>query len=200
MRWLLRLLLTDADRRAVETDLAELFELRRRQDGDRAATRWLRRQRVFLPVHLLLDRVGAAFGSWRTVMPHLWRDVFYSGRAFARTPALTATIVLTVGVGLGATTAMVTIVRAVLVNPLPYAAPESLFWIYTDTPPFRFRFSVVDYRALEADHPSFSSVAAYQTTSVTVTESGLAERVTAKAVTGSVLSADATAAARRASL
>ena len=185
MRWLLRLLLTDADRRAIETDLAELFELRRRQDGDRAATRWLRRQQVLLPVHLLLDRVGAAFSSWRTVMRHLWRDVFYSGRAFARTPALTATIVLTVGVGLGATTAMVTIVRAVLVNPLPYAAPESLFWIYTDTPPFRFRFSVVDYRALEADHPSFSSVAAYQTTSVTVTESGLAERVTAKAVTGS---------------
>jgi len=30
MRWLLRLLLSDADRRAVETDLAELFEVRRR--------------------------------------------------------------------------------------------------------------------------------------------------------------------------
>jgi predicted permease len=73
----------------------------------------------------------------------------------------------------------------VLVNPLPYAAPDSLFWIYTDNPPFRFRFSVVDYRAFEADHPAFSSVAAYQTSNVTVTEGGVAERVTAKAVTGS---------------
>ncbi len=115
----------------------------------------------------------------------LWRDVLYSVRSLARTPALTATIVLTVGIGLGATTGMVSVVRAVLVNPLPYAAPGELFWLYTDNPPYRFRFSVVDYRALEADHPAFSSVAAYQTSRVTVSEGGAAERVTAKAVTGS---------------
>ena len=58
---------------------------------------------------------------------------------------------------------MISVVRAVLVNPLPYAAPDELFWLYTDNPPYRFRFSVVDYRALEADHPAFSAVAAYQT-------------------------------------
>ncbi len=92
---------------------------------------------------------------------------------------------LTVGIALGATAAMVGIVRAVLVDPLPYADPGSLVWIYTDAPPFRFRFSVVDYRALEQDHPTFSSVAAYQTTRVTMSDTGVAERVTAKAVTGS---------------
>jgi putative ABC transport system permease protein len=118
-------------------------------------------------------------------MPHLWRDITYSVRSLARTPALAATIILTVGVGLGATTGMVSVVRAVLVNPLPYAAPDELFWIYTDNPPYRFRFSVVDYRALEADHPTFSAVAAYQTSSVTITDGGVAERVTARAVTGS---------------
>ena len=111
-------------------------------------------------------------------------------RSLARTPALTATIVLTVGVGLGATTAMIGVVRAVLVNPLPYDAPETLFWIYTDNPPYRFRFSVVDYRALEADHPAFSAVAAYQTSSVTVTDGGAAERVTAKVGDRLVLSPD----------
>ena len=63
--------------------------------------------------------------------------------------------------------------------------PEQLFWLYTDNPPYRFRFSVVDYRALEADHPAFSAVAAYQTSNVTVTDGGAAERVTAKVVTGS---------------
>ena len=118
-------------------------------------------------------------------MSHLYRDLLYSLRSLARTPALAATIILTVGVGLGATTAMVSVVRAVLVNPLPYAAPDELVWIYTDNPPYRFRFSVVDYRALEADHPAFSAVAAYQTSSVTVTDGGSAERVTAKSVTGS---------------
>jgi len=185
MRWLLRFLMDDADRRAIESDLAELYELRRRQSGDRAADRWLRRQHLLYPLHLFSDRVRAAISDRRTTMPHLWRDFLYSVRSLVRTPALAATIILTVGVGLGATTGMVSVVRAVLVNPLPYAAPDELFWIYTDNPPYRFRFSVVDYRALEADHPTFSAVAAYQTSSVTVTDGGVAERVTAKSVTGS---------------
>jgi putative ABC transport system permease protein len=183
MRWLLRVM-SEADRRAVENDLAELYELRRRQEGDRAAARWLRRQHLLYPLHFFLDRAGAAVSDWRALMRHLWRDLAYSLRSLARTPALTATIVLTVGVGLGATSAMLGVVRAVLVNPLPYQDPDNLFWIYTDSPPNRFRLTVVDYRALEADHPALSALAAYQTSSVTVSEGGLAERVTAKSVTG----------------
>src|SRR2546425_1012327 len=83
------------------------------------------------------------------IMRHLWRDLFYSLRSLARTPALSATIVLTVGVGLGATTGMLAVVRAVLLNPLPYASPGTLVWIDTDHAPNRFPLSVVDYRALE---------------------------------------------------
>ncbi len=101
-------------------------------------------------------------------MTDLWRDFSYSVRSLVRTPTLTATIVLTVGLGLGATTGMFSVVRSVILAPLPYADPGSLFWLYTDTPPYRFRFSVVDYRALEADHPAFSTVAAYQSGAVTV--------------------------------
>ena len=107
-------------------------------------------------------------------MSHLFRDLLYSLRSLARTPALAATIVLTVGVGLGATTAMVSVVRAVLVNPLPYAAPDELVWIYTDNPPYRFRFSVVAVSLKKKKKPAFSAVAAYQTSSVTVTNSGVA--------------------------
>ena len=62
MQWLLRLLVDDADRRAIESDLAELYEVRRRQAGARAADRWLRRQRLIYPWHLLLDR-------FRTIEP-----------------------------------------------------------------------------------------------------------------------------------
>ncbi|MPZ18449.1 MAG: FtsX-like permease family protein [Luteitalea sp.] len=184
MRWLLRFLVSDADRREIESDLAELYEVRRRREGTRAATRWLRRQRVLYPWHLLVDRVRAALPG-ATTMQHLWRDFRYSLRSLARVPVLSATIVLTVGVGLGATTAMISLVRAILVNPLPYANPGSLVWIYTDNSPYRFSLSVVDYRALEADHSTFSAIAAYQTGDVTVTEGALAERVSAKAVTGS---------------
>ena len=162
MRWLLRFIVTEADRRAIESDLTELFELRRRHEGDVAAARWLRRQRLFYPMHIIVDRIRGFFGAMLSGAAHLTRDIPYSARSLARTPALTATIVLTVGIGLGATTAMVGVVRAVLVNPLPYASSDDLFWIYTDNAPYRFRLSVVDYRALEADHPAFSAVAAYQ--------------------------------------
>ena len=185
MRWLLRLLLNETDRRAVESDLAELYELRRREHGDRAADRWLRRQHLFYPLHILADRVRAACGGALGVVPNLWRDAIYSARSLARTPTVAATIMLTVGVGLGATTAMIGVIRAVLIKPLPYADAENLYWIYTDNPPYRFRFSVVDYQALEADHPTFSAVAAYQTRSVTISDGGRAERTTAKSVTGS---------------
>ncbi|MGH9158567.1 MAG: ABC transporter permease [Vicinamibacteraceae bacterium] len=184
MRWLLRLLVSAADRRAIENDLAELYELRRQREGARAAARWLRRQRMLYPWHLLFDRLRSVVpGS--TTMQHLWNDLRYSLRSLARVPVLSVTIVLTVGVGLGATTGVISLVRAVLVNPLPYAHPESLVWIYTDNPPYRFSLSVVDYRALEADHPTFSSLSASQQSFVTVTDGPLAERVSAKAVTGS---------------
>ena len=185
MRWLLRFIVTEADRRAIESDLTELFELRRRHEGDVAAARWLRRQRLFYPMHIIVDRIRGFFGAMLSGAAHLTRDIPYSARSLARTPALTATIVLTVGIGLGATTAMVGVVRAVLVNPLPYASSDDLFWIYTDNAPYRFRLSVVDYRALEADHPAFSALAAYQPSTVTVTDNGTPERVAGRVVSGS---------------
>ena len=167
MRWLLRRLLSDEDRRSIEDDLAELHALRRRLHGAREADRWLRRQWLVYPWHLLTERLRASVPRGKT-MGHLWSDVRYSVRSLIRVPALFATIVLTVGVGLGATTAMIGVVRAVLVSDLPYADPGSLVWIYTDNPPFWFPFSVVDYRALEADHPAFNAVGAYHTRSVTL--------------------------------
>ena len=185
MRWLLRFIVSEVDRRAIENDLTELFELRRRRDGDAAAARWLRRQHLLYPIHLIVDRIRVMTGGALGAVAHVLRDVPYSARSLARTPALTATIVLTVGIGLGATTAMLGVVRAILINPLPYDSPENLFWIYTDNPPYRFSLSIVDYRALEADHPTFSAVTAYQSRTVTVTDNGVAERVTAKAIAGS---------------
>ena len=185
MKWLVRLLVDEPDRRAIDADLAELYEVRRHLDGDRAAARWLRRQRFFYPVHLLAERARVAIRSRVSVMTHIWKDLAYSARVLLRTPGLTLTILLTVGVGLGATTAMVSVVRAVLISPLPYSDADNIYWVYTDNPPFRFRFSVVDYRALEADHPTLAEVAAYQSSGVTLSVDSVAERASAKSVTGS---------------
>ncbi|HLE84620.1 MAG TPA: hypothetical protein VJG13_09810, partial [Thermoanaerobaculia bacterium] len=55
VRWLLRLRLGPDDRRAVESELAELFERRRARDGERAAEAWLRRQWAQYPARLLFS-------------------------------------------------------------------------------------------------------------------------------------------------
>src|SRR6188508_84753 len=104
MRWLWRLVVSDADRRAIESDLAELYQYHRQIHGDRAARRWRHRQLALLPLHILIDRLRATTTHARDAMRHIWQDVTYSVRSLARTPALAATIVLTVGLGLGGTT------------------------------------------------------------------------------------------------
>jgi len=78
MRWLLRRLVSDADRRVIDDDLAELYEIRRRIDGERFARRWLRRQEIAYPLHVLRDR------AWRLLAetsPACWRFGRLSGAA-----------------------------------------------------------------------------------------------------------------------
>ncbi len=105
--------------------------------------------------------------------------------ALRRAPLSTVTIVLTVGIAAGACLAMFATLRGVVWSPLPYQDADRLAWIYTDNPPFRFRFSIADYRALEADHPAFSQVAAYQTREVTLEDDGAPVRGNIREVTGS---------------
>ena len=91
MRWIPRWLLSDADRKAIENDLAELYAFRKQQDGDRAAARWLRRQRALYPLLLLWDRVrtsllpGADGGG---VMSGLLSDLRHSAQSLRRSPGL----------------------------------------------------------------------------------------------------------------
>src|SRR5262245_16167509 len=165
MRWLLRRLLSDADRQAIENDLAALYEFYRQQDGDRAAARWLRRQRALYPLHVLWERVRTAFVPAAGVgglMSGLLSDLKHSARSLRRAPGLAVTIVLTVGLGLGATAAMVTVIDAVVLRPLPYADQDALMWIYWDRPPNQYSISVADYRAIDEQQTMFSQLASYE--------------------------------------
>ena len=186
MRWLLRRLVNEVDQRAIESDLAELYEFRRRMDGERAARRWLRRQRVLYPAHLIADRASSVVGSIAGtggLMSGLWRDVTHSVSSLRRSAGLATTIVLTLGLGLGATTAMVTVLDAVIIKPLPYPDQDALVWIYTDRPPYQSPLSVADHRAIAEQQTSFSDFASYETSSVTLTGSAGARRVTGRNVT-----------------
>jgi putative ABC transport system permease protein len=59
-------------------------------------------------------------------MEHIWQDLRYGARSLMRTKGFTAVAILTLALGIGANTAIFTIVNAVLLRPLPYTESEKL--------------------------------------------------------------------------
>src|SRR6185295_7157670 len=61
---------------------------------------------------------------------HLWSDIIHARRRFARDPGFTVVAVFMLALAIGATTAIFSVVHAVLLRPLPYADPERLVAIW----------------------------------------------------------------------
>ena len=118
----------------------------------------------------------------RLLLGDLIQDVRVSLRNLLRSPLLTTTIVATVGLGIGATTTMFAAIDAAMLRPLPYADPERIVRIYTDSPPNRFRFSVADYLALQSQQTHFAQIAGYSSREMTFSDGAVAERLTGSVV------------------
>jgi predicted permease len=120
------------------------------------------------------------------------QDVQYAARGLARRPAFTAVAVLTLGVGVGATTAIFSAVNVLILRPLPYARPDELMKVSVVLPAEGARpsltlgFAYPTYAALRDGQRSFSDFAAYSPTLTTLT-SGDVERVWGEYVSASYL-------------
>jgi putative ABC transport system permease protein len=110
------------------------------------------------------------------------QDLRIGIRSLLRAPVLTLTIIVTVGLGLGATAAIFSAVSAALLRPLPYAEPHNLVRIYTDSPPFKFRFSVADYLAFTEQQRRFERHATYTDRALSFTNGTTAELLRARVV------------------
>ena len=77
----------------------------------------------------LLQEEARSTWSWDW-LEGIWRDVRYGARALMHAPSFAFTAILVMALGIGATTSLFTIVRSVLIKPLPFRDPSNLVMVY----------------------------------------------------------------------
>jgi len=116
-------------------------------------------------------------------MENLLQDIRYGIRTLAKNPGFTAVAVLTLALGIGANTAIFSVVENLLLRPLPYPQPDRLVEIANSYPPQlpKVGLSPGDYADWRRQNASFSEMGAYAkiTQGFNLTGEGEPQRVTA---------------------
>jgi predicted permease len=116
-------------------------------------------------------------------MQTFWQDARYGLRMLGKNPGFTAIAVLTLALGIGANTALFSIVNGVLLNPLPYDRPDGLVALYSRTAEFpHSSISYPNFLDWRRDNHSFSALAAFRGDNFNLTGMGTAERLKAEMV------------------
>jgi predicted permease len=123
----------------------------------------------------------------------LWRDALFSLRALARRLPTTAVTLLTIALGIGATTAIFAVVHAVLIRPLPYPEPDALVGVWhagtVQGAPLDLGFSASMYLTYRAESRAFERFGIWSSNAASVTGIGDPEEVSALSVSSEFLPA-----------
>jgi predicted permease len=111
-----------------------------------------------------------------------WRDLKYAVRTLARTPGFTISAVLVMALGIGANSALFTVVRSVLLKALPFKDPGRLIQLYEVSPDGKRPYNYVAggmYAAWKQQAPSVEQMAIYGTDGISLSGDGglLPERI-----------------------
>jgi len=113
-------------------------------------------------------------------------DVRYGLRMLRKNPGFTAVALLTLALGIGANTAVFSIVNGVLLNPLPFPDSDKLVTLFESKPNFREgSISYPNFLDWQRDNHAFTSIAAYRPDTFSLTSAGEPEQVR-----GEMVSAD----------
>ncbi|HEV2915030.1 MAG TPA: ABC transporter permease [Pyrinomonadaceae bacterium] len=116
-------------------------------------------------------------GGW---LETFWQDIRYGSRMLRKHPGFSLMAVVTLALGIGANTAIFSIVNGVLLRPLPYPEPDQLDTVFQqNSPTNRFGISVADFQGIEKEYQKIGSVAALSNRAVTLTGGEHPEQVKA---------------------
>ncbi|HEY9231624.1 MAG TPA: ABC transporter permease, partial [Blastocatellia bacterium] len=123
-------------------------------------------------------------------MRNLLHDIRYGLRVMARKPGFTFVAILTLALGIGANTAIFSVVNALLLRPLPYRQPQQLVKLFQAAPASEQNgaltiWSYPRFEVLRDHSQSFAAVAAYDQTAFNLTGTDEPERLPAEMVSAS---------------
>jgi putative ABC transport system permease protein len=124
-------------------------------------------------------------------MQSFWQDLRYGARMLWKTPGFTLIAMLTLGLGIGANTAIFSIVNGLLLNPLPYRDAGRLAIIWTHSPGANVAQdwpSPGQFTALKSENGVFEQLALAQGSNVIITGDGEPERLGAVRASSAVFS------------
>lgn len=106
------------------------------------------------------------------------QDLHYGFRVLAKSPGFTIIAVLTLALGIGANTAIFSVVNGILLNPLPYPQPEQLVSLFQEIPNFQnASISYPNFLDWQKMNRTFQAMAAYRGTGFNLSGHGDAERL-----------------------
>src|SRR3954467_14783598 len=117
------------------------------------------------------------------------QDLLYAFRQYQKTPALTVIVLFTIALGIGANTALFSVVNGVLVNPLSYPAPEQLVTLHESKANFQTgSISYPNFRDWQKQNRTLSAIAIARPASFNLTGTGDALQVNGEYITSDFFS------------
>ncbi len=158
------------------------------QEAYRATIAELKAGRLFAPsprpVQAPVSASSVVFVKGRRSMfRDLWRNFRYGVRTLVKNPGFTAMAVLTLALGIGATTSIFSVVYATLFEPMPYPKPDQLMMVWTRWPEGRGSTSVGDYLEWKRRSASFQYLQAWNDGSFNVATAERPEQVAGSIMT-----------------
>jgi predicted permease len=128
--------------------------------------------------------------SWEFLVEACWQDLHFAARVLRKNPGFTASAILTLALGVGANTAIFTVVQGVLLAPLPYHEPDRLVTVWLNN--FRLKsptnLSYRDFMDWERTAPPFEKMSAYAWRSFDLSSPGNPEHLEGREISSNFLS------------